>query len=395
MVLAATLVATGAVLGAAGGSGASAPSKAKSGSKAPIVVGAISSISGGSVFGDANNGAAALFRSVNAHGGIDGRKISYSAMDDGINPATAGQDARTFISNGAVALVGGESLLECGVNAATYAAAGIIDSPDGIDSGCFSASNVMPIDFGPFVDLDLNLLYALHVLHEKRLCVLVPGTPGLPQGYAAAVQKFQQDSGTKLALYDNSMTPTTSDYTPYAIKVKDARCQYAYVATQQTQSVAFVNDLAAQGAHGIQIVFPGPDYTPAFAKVIPATQPGVIADDQFTPYTNTSDPAVRQYLSIERHYGGAVSEGGEGGYAAASLFIDVLKAIKGPITRASVTAQYKRMRNVSIPLLGTTWSFGHHVPTTQFSDHFIRVANHVWHPLTTPAGYSVPAAKTA
>lgn len=389
------MLALGGAIAVVQGAGASTSHVKARASTSPIVVGALSSISGGSIFGQSNIGAQAYFNYVNAHGGIDGRKITYTALDDAINPATAGQDARQLISKGAVALVGGESLLECGVNAAIYAKAGIIDSPQGIDTGCFTGANEAPINYGPFIGLDVDLLWARQVLHDKRLCVLVSGTPGLPQGYAAAVGKFEKDTGTKLALYDNSMTPTTSDYTPYAIKVKDANCQFVYVTTQQAESVAFVNDLQSQGVHGVNVMFPQPDYTPAFAKVIPQVKPGVLVDNEYTPYTETGNPAVKLFTSIEQHYGGAVSDGAEGGYAAANLFVEVLRSIKGPITRASVTAAYRKAKNLTVPLLGTKWSFGHDLATQSYSDHFLRAENGKWVSLTPGAGFAVRASKTA
>lgn len=377
---------------AAGVQGASASNAA---SKAPIVVGAISSISGGSVFGESDQGAQAYFNYVNAHGGIDGRKITFTALDDGISPATAGQDARKLVAQGAVALVAGESLLQCGINAAYYAHEGIIDAPQGIDTGCFTGPNEAPINYSPFYALTVDLLWAKNVLHDSRLCTLLPGTPGLPPGYQAAVSKFEKDTHTKLALYDDSLTPTTSDYVPYAIKVKDARCQFVYIAAQQAPSVAFINDLSAQGVSGVNVLFPAPDYTSAFVKAIPQTKPGVLVDDAYVPYTDTANPEVKRFISIEQHYGGLVGQGSEGGYAAANLFVQIARSIKGPITRASIAAAYKRATNLSVPLIATKWSFGHNSKTPSYADHFLRDENGKWVPITSAQGYVVPGNKVS
>ena len=389
-VFATALTALGGVTVAATSAGAS-----RKAAKAPILVGAISSISGGSVFGESNKGAQAYFNYVNAHGGIHGRKIAYTTLDDAISPATAGQDARKLVAQGAVALVAGESLLECGVNETYFKKAGIIDSPQGIDTGCFSGPNEAPINYSPFFALDVDLLWARHVLHDRRLCALVPGTPGLPPGYHRAVAKFQHETHSKLALFDDSLTPTTSNYTPYAIKVKDARCQFVYIAAQQAPSVAFVNDLSSQGVSGVNILFPAPDYTSAFVKAIPQTKPGVLVDDAYIPYTDTKNAQVKRFVAIERHYQGSVSDAGEGGYAAANLFVEILRTIKGPVTRASVTAAYKRAHDLSVPLLPTPWSFGHHSKAASYADHFLRDAHGHWVPVTSAKGYVVPAGKTA
>lgn len=358
------------------------------------MVGAISYLSGGSVFGASNEGAQAYFTYVNKHGGIDGRKIKYVALDSALNPGTAGQDARELVSKGAVALVGGESLIECGVNEAYFAKVGIIDSPQGIDTGCFNGPDEAPINYGPYVNLDVDLLYAHKVLHDKHLCVATDNAPGAKQGDDAAVAKFEKESHVKLAYY-TLFPATTSDYMPYAIAAKSHHCDYLYVTTQPAPSVTLMNDLATQGGSGIDVQFPQPDYTKSFANAIPKTHPGALVDDEYAPFTDHKIAAVRRFIEVEQHNGGTIGDGAEGGYVAANLFVKLAKSIKGPITRSSVRNAYKHARNVSLPLLGTNWSFGHHLKVGQYSDHFLRDRNGKWSMLTARSGYVVPASKTS
>lgn len=388
-----TVAALGGALVSVQGAGASVAHASHHASKAPIVVGAISWLSGGSVFGASNQGAAAYFNYVNKHGGIDGRKIKYVALDDANSPSTAGQDARQLVSDGAVAVVGGESLLECGVNEAYFAKAGIIDSPQGTDIGCFSGPNEAPINYGPFVNLDIDLLYASKVLHDKHLCVITSNGPGAAQADGAAIAKFQAESHMKLAYY-TLFSPTTSDFSPYAIAAKDHNCDYVYITTLPASSVSFMNDLATQGVSGINVQFPQPDYTQSFVAAIPKTKPGAIVDDEYAPYTDHNIRAVRRFIEIEQQNGGVIGDGAEGGYAAANLFVTLAKSIKGPITRASILKAYKDARNVPIPLLGSNWSFGHKLKIGSYTDNFLQDVNGKWVPRTGSKGFTVPSSST-
>ncbi len=82
------------------------------------MVGSISGLSGNATFPEASQAANAVFDEVNAAGGIQGRDIKYKITDDKGDPATASANARQIVGNdGAVALVGSASLLECQVNA--------------------------------------------------------------------------------------------------------------------------------------------------------------------------------------------------------------------------------------------------------------------------------------
>jgi branched-chain amino acid transport system substrate-binding protein len=79
---------------------------ASSSAPGPIVVGNITSISGFSgTFATFHSGAQAYFNYVNAHGGVNGRKIKFITKDDAGNPAKAAAAAKQLLQAGAVATV--------------------------------------------------------------------------------------------------------------------------------------------------------------------------------------------------------------------------------------------------------------------------------------------------
>jgi branched-chain amino acid transport system substrate-binding protein len=129
MRLKATIV--GLVLGAAfalmssgGASAAGASCGANTGKAAtgqPIVIGGIVSITGPDDFSSSGRAAAAYFKCLNANGGVNGRPIQYTMEDDAWNPEQSSQVAAKLIRDqGAVALVGNMSFVDCGANQGIY-----------------------------------------------------------------------------------------------------------------------------------------------------------------------------------------------------------------------------------------------------------------------------------
>ena len=147
--------------GCAGGDGG-----AGGGGGDPIVVGSVNTISGPATFPEASQAAAAVFDAFNDAGGLDGRTIDYKMLDDKGDPATATASARELVgSDGAVALVGSASLIECEINAKYYEQEGILSMPGiGVDTGCFASDNISPANVGPFNDMTLTLQYGSEVL---------------------------------------------------------------------------------------------------------------------------------------------------------------------------------------------------------------------------------------
>jgi branched-chain amino acid transport system substrate-binding protein len=103
---------TSSASGSSGSSSSSGASAAKG--SGTIQVGEIASLANiGGVFNAFQSGVAAFFKYENAHGGINGYKVNLTLIDDGGNPGTAAQGARTLVTgNNVVAIVGEASLAD-------------------------------------------------------------------------------------------------------------------------------------------------------------------------------------------------------------------------------------------------------------------------------------------
>ena len=85
-----------------GSTGTSATNTSSSGGK-PIMIGAVVDLSNTMKFFDGPAAAAAQLevKKINAAGGVDGRKLEFSVLNDQLNPATTRSDALAQISKGA------------------------------------------------------------------------------------------------------------------------------------------------------------------------------------------------------------------------------------------------------------------------------------------------------
>ena len=95
--------------------------------------------------------AQAYFKCVNANGGIHGRPVEYTILDDQWNPEIAAQVATKLVKDRkVVAMVGNSSFVECGVNAKMYAQEDVmVIAGVGVPRECFFAKNYVPVNAGP------------------------------------------------------------------------------------------------------------------------------------------------------------------------------------------------------------------------------------------------------
>src|SRR5271170_5561575 len=81
---------------------------------APVVVGDVSSLSGSLQFPESQRAAALVFEHANQLCLTKGHKILYRSLDDGGDPSKAASLTHDLVMNeGAVALVGGTSVVSC------------------------------------------------------------------------------------------------------------------------------------------------------------------------------------------------------------------------------------------------------------------------------------------
>jgi branched-chain amino acid transport system substrate-binding protein len=354
-------------------SSSSASASPASASGSTIQVASIASLTGAASFAGWQLGAQVYFDWVNAHGGVNGHKINLTILDDAGSPTQDVQLARKEIDAGVVGFAGSISLSDCDVNGSYYDTTGTVVIDVGSDQACFGNPNIDPVNSGPQVDTELQMIYAAKVLHDTKVCLFTIAVPGEASQYTAALKVFTQVTGLQpTTLVENY--PVTGNPAPAVLKFKNAGCQAVALPVEAIQGVPLLKDAAADGIHNITWLSGLSLYDPSFLSAAGSAANGLYVGLEFAPFNiAASDQMVAAFKAANV----PISQPEESSYTAAYVFTQILDTIKGPITRASVLAAYKAMKPVCVPTLGTPMTFGttaggHHPNEASF---FTKVVN--------------------
>lgn len=323
-----------------------------------IQLGGVSSVTGPVVFAEVPDAAKATFDQINANGGINGCKIEYTIADDKADPQVAAQAARDLIDNkGVVAMVGAGSLLECAVNAGTYADNNVMAVQGlGVDAACFASPSVSPVNVGPFTLTTAMLQFADTQLKDEKLCAFFYIAGGTAEAYTNAIKRWEQISGKTIHVLDLTL-PVQGDLTAYALKARDAGCDAVLTNQVEPQIVQWINTVDAQKLEGIDWLFLAPGYSEGVASALATSQQPIYVGTEWEPYTEASD-ANKDWAAAMDAAGMKKTAFTQGGYLAATIMADVIKSIDGPVTRESVTAKLKEGVEMPYSIIGSAYKFG-------------------------------------
>jgi branched-chain amino acid transport system substrate-binding protein len=332
----------------------------EAGADRPIVVGSVNALSGAATFPEASQAAKAVFDAANAAGGVNGRKIEYKAIDDKGDPAAAAAAAREVVGGDeAVALVGSSSLIECEINAKYYEQQKILSVQGvGVDPACFSSPNIAPVNVGPFHDMTLTLLYGSETLKLNDICALLEIAGNTLPAYQAAIDEWTKITGKKLKYVDATVPYGGADYTSYVVKARAAGCKAITVNPVEPDSIGQLKAAQAQGWNDVTWLLLTSVYSENYAKAIANAGAGVYVPAEFYPFTDAGSPQTKDWRDLMTENKIPLTSFSQGGYLAAKYFLDVVRGIKGDVTRESVTRALREMKPVSDPMVGTPYVFG-------------------------------------
>jgi branched-chain amino acid transport system substrate-binding protein len=147
----------------------------------PIPIGAVVGKTGPDDFSASALAAQAYFSCVNANGGIHGRPVEYTIVDDQWNPEVAAQVATKLVKDRRIiAMVGNSSFVECGVNAKMYAQEDVmVVAGVGVPRECFFAKNYVPVNAGPRVSAAVVGMYMAQAYKARKMACIIPNIPSL------------------------------------------------------------------------------------------------------------------------------------------------------------------------------------------------------------------------
>jgi branched-chain amino acid transport system substrate-binding protein len=193
-------------------------------------------------------GAEATFQAVNRAGGVYGRKISYTALDDAYSPQRALANARRQIeSNDAFALFGG-----CGTATASTVLAYAVETKvpylfpyAGLDA------LVMPLKPTVFALLPLYsdqmkaiTPYAIAKFKAKTIAIVTSNIPGNKE-WTAAIRAVAERAGVK-EVYYKAYELGTPDVAPMVLELKQANPELFALTTSAPDGGRWMQEMARQ-----------------------------------------------------------------------------------------------------------------------------------------------------
>jgi branched-chain amino acid transport system substrate-binding protein len=300
------------------------------------------------------DGASAWFDSVNADGGVNGKRIDYTVLDDQYDPARAAANARRLADDGNTALVAG-----CGT-ANEQAAQRIARTRSMPLIGAFSnlPDALTPANDSYFATFPIygvqdaaSIDFALRKYGPGSVVHISQNIPGIEEEDAIARAATERAGGRWLgSVYTD---PTTTDYTPTALRVKSMHPDYILFSGGSAQTAQIISAFKAQN------VFPAKRFL-ASTSSTDATllrAAGDVLDGRFLGVSSVEEtgPNTRSCIDAMKKYAPSTDMGLHGlyGCSVAQVVTAALRNASGDVDATSLATALNAMReDTSAPAFG-------------------------------------------
>jgi branched-chain amino acid transport system substrate-binding protein len=309
-------------------------------SKAPIDIGFVLPETGAQAgsYDEVLTGAMVRVKLLNAGGGIHGRDVKILEGDDQSTPQGAMAAVQSLIARGVVGVSGDASNL-AGAAEQFLAQRHVplvmnASAPTSVaDTNLFSPLGLA----GPSEPLSTSVGTFLKSLGVTKMAGLawgsVPTSVALMQGALAATSS----AGIKTVLTDLTPSPTTIDYTPDALKIKQSGAQSIYFPATNAANVALAAALQQQGIH-LKVPLFGPTvYDPAImSSPHESAFEGAYVQSWLAP-ASLNTPQVKAFVAATNKYShGSFGYFYTSGYVFSDLLITGIEGVHGSPNAANV-----------------------------------------------------------
>jgi ABC-type branched-subunit amino acid transport system substrate-binding protein len=247
-------------------------------------------------------GTEAYLKMLNAQGGINGYKFTFDEKDNKYDPAKAATVARDLVNDGVFTIVseGTEPLKATvpitdpqNIPVFTEADGEIVTPPKGQYQHVYGINPSYHGVCAAASDFILNHL------HQKKAALVYLDNDGETIASKAFPAAYKARGGTLLDT--EAVQVTTTDYTPFAQKLKNSGAKVVYAYILDSQLPGLQKAAAAIGYHPKWVTWFDP-YTHGYLKLAGNLSNGVYLSYFPTPLNQTSDPNVKQYKKAMRKY---------------------------------------------------------------------------------------------
>ncbi|MGW5861127.1 ABC transporter substrate-binding protein [Streptomyces sp. NPDC055239] len=294
-------------------------------------------------------GADAYFKSVNARGGINGRKIDWVVKDNANDPQQTVQIARRLVDQeGVVAIVATNGTSQ---TQATF--------PFVLQQSKVPVLNTLGGD-ASWYEPARDGLFGLQTLYEDQAAalgewvvrdgakrvVVVHSDPAAFVNVGKEIEPAARKTDPSVRVKRLSVKYQTTDYSPVISKVKAAEPDAVVLILTAAETASYLKEAKLQ-----RLEAPAYGYAPVAAQAT-LTLAGKAADGlkalQLVKSPNDDDPDIKEFRAAMAKYerGHPADFITLWGWAAAKAFVEVAKTIDGPVTSESLTKAYKNARHV-------------------------------------------------
>jgi branched-chain amino acid transport system substrate-binding protein len=345
----------------------------------PIKIGAIATKQPGTDFTEGTDGAEAYFECVNENGGINGRPIEFILETEQTDP---GQIANAVVklaeSEKVLGIFGNFSIIEGAVNHTYYEENGFNVLCAGIAPEAYSTPNMACVNMGPRYSSD-GAVQAVIRQGVDKIAFDQSNVPGT--GYiVAGPRAIAADEDVEFEAFAD--TPPIQDANSVALKLVQAAGPNGGVVLNFTPPEALKILQAAEQQGLVDQVKAWGCSTPCNTDYV-AEALGTVWDDKLLVnaelnVTDADDPDSELYRNVMAEYApdGELGSFSQMGFVIADIATQAMLGIKGEVTKESVNAAVKSVKNYRTGILCAPWYFG---------DAPLHIPNNIdW--TTTPSG---------
>ena len=307
------------------------------------------------LYGQQQAGIQAYFDTINAQGGVGGRKLKLIALDDQYSPPVALQDTKTLIEQDHVfAIVQTNGTATTEANMPIYQQFGVPVVGAGTGAAFFY-DTLRPFFFNvwPAYTVEGKKLgeFATQTLKLNKIGVIYQN-----DDFGKSLYQGFQSSGATAAVsipYD----PTQTDFSSAVAQLKSAGVDGVVIFAIPGPAISIMNAMAAINFHPKLLLSQVSVAPSSYSAVNSSEINGSYISAFIPPLTDSTNPQVATFHSAMKQYQPSTpaSVFAAWGWEAAQTAVAGLKAVHGPLTRASYIAALNTLTNLQI--LGGTISY--------------------------------------
>ncbi|OOG37146.1 ABC transporter substrate-binding protein [Polaromonas sp. A23] len=325
---------------------------------APIRIGSVSSLTGPARFPESSAAVRAYFDSVNAGGGIRGRRLELIVEDDKGDAAEARNAARRLVDDQRVlAMVGSASIVDCASNAAYYQRSNLMSiQGTGIEPECFAAGHVVPVNAGPYLSVRNALQFSRETLKATRPCAIILDLPGTRAAFDDVIGVWTREGGVAMAHV--ARFGPGADIEALVKQAAAKRCDAVVHTGVEPMVLEWIRSVQQLGVlTGVPTIFLTPAYTERVAAELRETALPIYCMAEFEPWSSRS-LTLTDWRGMMQRAKVPPSSFAQGGYVAAQVLVRALRGIDGELSRQAVSGALRAVANVDLAMVGTRFSIG-------------------------------------